>query len=216
MIRVVIVDDHAVVRLGVERALAGLHDVEVVATAANGVEALRATAEHLPDVILMDIEMPGEMDGIEATLQIRRLHPDVRIVILTSHLDRGKIEAALQAGANGYTLKDGDLDELERAVRVAVDGDYPISPKAARMLLERRPPATLAKPALSQREHDVLALAARGYANKEIARSLWITERTVKGHFTRIFRKIGVTDRTQAALWAQRNSLAEPQSRSES
>jgi DNA-binding NarL/FixJ family response regulator len=210
MIRVLIVDDHAVVRLGVERALTGLRDVQVIATAANGEEALRATAEHRPDVILMDIEMPGEIDGIEATLRIRRLHPDARIVILTSHLDRGKIEAALRAGANGYTLKDGDLDELERAVRVAVDGDYPISPKAARLLLECPPSATHATPALSQREHDVLALAARGYANKEIARSLWITERTVKGHFTRIFRKIGVTDRTQAALWAQRNSLGEP------
>jgi DNA-binding NarL/FixJ family response regulator len=210
MIRVLIVDDHAVVRLGVERALAGVGDVQVIATAATGDEALLATAEHLPDVILMDIEMPGGLDGIEATRQIRRLHPDVRIVILTSHLDRGKIEAALQAGANGYTLKDGDIDELERAVRVAGDGDYPISPKAARMLLECRPSATRAKPTLSQREHDVLALAARGYANKEIARSLWITERTVKGHFTRIFRKIGVTDRTQAALWAQRNSLGEP------
>jgi DNA-binding NarL/FixJ family response regulator len=210
MIRVLIVDDHAVVRLGVERALAGVGDVQVIATAATGDEALLATAEHLPDDILMDIEMPGGLDGIEATRQIRRLHPDVRIVILTSHLDRGKIEAALQAGANGYTLKDGDIDELERAVRVAGDGDYPISPKAARMLLECRPSATRAKPTLSQREHDVLALAARGYANKEIARSLWITERTVKGHFTRIFRKIGVTDRTQAALWAQRNSLGEP------
>jgi DNA-binding NarL/FixJ family response regulator len=212
MIRVLIVDDHAVVRLGVERALTGLRDVEVVATAGSGEEALRATAEHLPDVILMDIEMPGAFDGIEATLEIHRLHPQARIVILTSHLDRGKIEAALQAGANGYTLKDGDLDELERAVRVAVDGDYPISPKAARMLLESRPCSTQAKPMLSQREHDVLALAARGYSNKEIARSLWITERTVKGHFTRIFRKIGVTDRTQAALWAQRQNLASPQS----
>ena len=137
-------------------------------------------------------------------------------MILTSHLDRGKIEAALQAGAIGYTLKDGDLDELERAVRVAVDGDYPIAPRAARLLLESRPPAAHAKPKLSQREREVLALAARGYANKEIARTLWITERTVKGHFTRIFRKIGVADRTQAALWAQRNSLAEPHSRAES
>ncbi|MDX6538896.1 MAG: hypothetical protein QOI71_506 [Gaiellales bacterium] len=210
MIRVLIVDDHAVVRLGVERALAGVGDVQVIATAASGDEAVLATAEHLPDVILMDIEMPGKIDGIEATLQIRRLHPHVRIVILTSHLDRGKIEAALQAGANGYTLKDGDIDELERAVRVAGDGDYPISPKAARMLLECRPSATRAEPTLSQREHEVLALAARGYANKEIARTLWITERTVKGHFTRIFRKLGVNDRTQAALWAQRNSLDEP------
>jgi DNA-binding NarL/FixJ family response regulator len=209
MIRVLIVDDHAVVRLGVERALTGLPDVQVVATVADGRAALHATAEHRPDVILMDIEMPGEMDGIEATLQIHQRHPDARIVILTSHLDRGKIEAALQAGATGYTLKDGDLDELERAVRVAVDGDYPISPKAARLLLECRPAATPELPELSQREHEVLALAARGYANKEIARSLWITERTVKGHFTRIFRKIGVADRTQAALWAQRNSLTE-------
>jgi DNA-binding NarL/FixJ family response regulator len=214
MIRVLIVDDHAVVRLGVERALAGLGDVQVIATAANGDEALRATAQHRPDVILMDIEMPGEVDGIEATLRIRRLHPHVRIVILTSHLDRGKIEAALEAGANGYTLKDGDLDELERAVRVAVDGDYPISPKAARMLLERRPPTAHDKPMLSQREHGVLALAARGYSNNEIARALWITERTVKGHLTRIFRKIGVSDRTQAALWAQRNSLVEPRDQS--
>lgn len=209
MIRVLIVDDHAVVRLGVERALAGVEDVEVVATAANAEEALVATCEHLPDVILMDIEMPGESDGIAATRQIRRRHPNVRIVMLTSHLDRATIEAALEAGANGYTLKDGDIDELERAVRVAGEGDYPISPKAARMLLESRPSPMRAKPTLSQREQDVLALAARGYANKEIARSLGITERTVKGHFTRIFRKIGVTDRTQAALWAQRNSMDE-------
>jgi DNA-binding NarL/FixJ family response regulator len=207
MIRVLIVDDHAVVRLGVERALTGVGDVQVVATAANAEEALLATSEHLPDVVLMDIEMPGEIDGIEATRRIRGLHPDVRIVMLTSHLDRGTIEAALEAGANGYTLKDGDIDELERAVRVAGDGDYPISPKAARMLLESRPSLTRERPTLSQREQDVLALAARGYANKEIARSLWITERTVKGHFTRIFRKLGVTDRTQAALWAQRNSM---------
>jgi DNA-binding NarL/FixJ family response regulator len=210
MIRVLIVDDHAVVRLGVERALAGVGDVQVVATAANAEQALLATCEHLPDVILMDIEMPGEIDGIEATRRIRRLQPDVRIVMLTSHLDRGTIEAALQAGANGYTLKDGDIDELERAVRVAGDGDYPISPKAARMLLQSRPSPTRAQPTLSQREQDVLALAARGYANKEIARSLWITERTVKGHFTRIFKKLGVSDRTQAALWAQRNSIDGP------
>jgi DNA-binding NarL/FixJ family response regulator len=210
VIRVLIVDDHAVVRLGVERAIAGLPDVQVVATAADGAQALRAAAEHLPDVILMDIEMPGELDGIEATREIYRLHPAARIVILTSHLDRGKIEAALEAGAIGYTLKDGDLDELERAVRVAIDGDYPISPKAARLLLECRPAAVDAEPALSQREREVLALAARGYPNKEIARTLWITERTVKGHFTRIFRKIGVADRTQAALWAQRNRLPEP------
>ena len=209
MIRVLIVDDHSVVRFGVERALAGLPDVQVVATAADGGEALLATAEHRPDVILMDIEMPGELDGIGATREIHRLHPGARIVILTSHLDRGKIEAALEAGAIGYTLKDGDVDELERAVRVAVDGDYPIAPRAARLLLECRPTATQARPALSQREREVLALAARGYPNKEIARALWITERTVKGHLTRIFRKIGVSDRTQAALWAQRNRLAE-------
>ena len=210
MIRVLIVDDHSVVRFGVERALAGLPDVQVVATAADGGEAVLATAEHRPDVILMDIEMPGELDGIAATREIHTRHPRARIVILTSHLDRGKIEAALQAGAIGYTLKDGDLDELERAVRVAVDGDYPIAPRAARLLLERTP-ATPAPPALSEREREVLALAARGHPNKEIARALWITERTVKGHLTRIFRKIGVADRTQAALWAQRNRLAEPQ-----
>jgi DNA-binding NarL/FixJ family response regulator len=210
VIRVLVVDDHPVVRLGVERALDGFDGVEVVATAADGEEAVRAATEHRPDVILMDLQMPGELDGIAATRKIVRLQPHVRIVVLTSHLDRAKIEAAFAAGAVGYQLKDGDPDQLERAVRVAADGDFPIAPKAARLLLAHRSQPTAVTPTLSQREHDVLALIAAGCPNKEIARRLWITERTVKGHLTRIFREIGVDDRTQAALWARRNGIGEP------
>ena len=210
MIRVLVVDDHPVVRLGVERALDGLDGVVVVATAGDGAEAVRAAAEHRPDVILMDIQMPGEIDGLDATREIVRQQPDVRVVVLTSYLDRMKIEAAFAAGAIGYKLKDGDPDQLVRAVRAAADGDFPIAPKAARLLLSHPSEPGPPKPALSQRERDVLALVAAGHPNKEIARRLWITERTVKGHLTRIFREIGVDDRTQAALWAHRNGIGQP------
>ena len=208
MIRVLVVDDHGVVRLGVERALTGLRGVEVVGAVADGEQALDAVRELDPDVILMDLQMPG-LDGIEATREIIRQRPDARVVVLTSYLDRGKIEAALEAGAIGYTLKDGDPQELERVVRVAADGDFPIAPKAARLLLASNSTST-AGPNLSQRERDVLALVADGCPNKEIARRLWITERTVKGHLTRIFREIGVDDRTQAALWAQKHGIGSP------
>jgi DNA-binding NarL/FixJ family response regulator len=208
VIRVLVVDDHGVVRLGVERALTGLRGVEVVGAVADGEQALDAVRELEPDVILMDLQMPG-LDGIEATRQIVRQRPAARVVVLTSYLDRGKIEAALEAGAIGYTLKDGDPQELERVVRVAADGDFPIAPKAARLLLASNATST-AGPNLSQRERDVLALVADGCPNKEIARRLWITERTVKGHLTRIFREIGVDDRTQAALWAQKQGIGRP------
>jgi DNA-binding NarL/FixJ family response regulator len=210
VIRVLVVDDHAVVRLGVERALDGLDGIGVVATAADGDEAVRAAQEHRPDVILMDLQMPGELDGIAATREIVRLQPEVRVVVLTSHLDRAKIEAAFAAGAVGYKLKDGDPAQLEQAVRVAADGDFPIAPKAARLLLAHQSQHAVVQPALSQRERDVLGLVAAGCPNKEIARRLWITERTVKGHLTKIFREIGVDDRTQAALWAQRNGIGGP------
>ena len=208
MIRVLVVDDHGVVRRGVERALTGLRGVEVVGAVADGEQALDAVRELEPDVILMDLQMPG-LDGIEATREIVRQRPSARVVVLTSYLDRGKIEAALEAGAIGYTLKDGDPQELERVVRVAADGDFPIAPKAARLLLASNSTST-AGPNLSQRERDVLALVADGCPNKEIARRLWITERTVKGHLTRIFREIGVDDRTQAALWAQKHGIGSP------
>jgi DNA-binding NarL/FixJ family response regulator len=179
-----------------------------VGAVADGEQALAAVPELEPDVILMDLQMPG-LDGIAATREIVRQQPDARVVVLTSYLDRAKIEAALEAGAIGYTLKDGDPQELERVVRVAADGDFPIAPKAARLLLASNSTST-AGPNLSQRERDVLALVADGCPNKEIARRLWITERTVKGHLTRIFREIGVDDRTQAALWAQKHGIGSP------
>lgn len=206
VIRVVIVDDHSVVRHGVERLLSNMDDLQVVATASGGEEAVRLVAQHRPDVVLMDLEMPGGVDGVEATRRIVASGEATRVVVLTSFSDRDRILSALDAGAIGYLLKDGEAGELERAVRAAARGEFPLDPKAARALLER---ATAPDPtrSLSDREREVLGLVGQGLPNKEIARRLGITERTVKGHLTNVYRQIGVDDRTQAALWAQRHGL---------
>jgi DNA-binding NarL/FixJ family response regulator len=205
VIRLLIADDHAVVRTGLEQLASALPEVELVGTAANGEEAVALCAEHAPDVVLMDLEMPV-LDGIEATRQIKSAQPHVAVVVLTSFSDRERILRALDAGAAGYLLKDADPDELGRAVRAAARGDVPLDPKAGRALLAAR---TSASPGaeLSEREQEVLAMVAEGLPNKLIARRLAISEKTVKAHLTSVFREIGVTDRTQAALWAQRNGL---------
>ena len=153
----------------------------------------------------MDLEMP-ELDGIAATSRIREAQPDVAVVILTSFSDRDRIVAALDAGAAGYVLKDAEPDELARAVRAAARGEAPLDPKAARALLNARAEAPPAAD-LSAREREVLAMVVAGLPNKLIARRLGISEKTVKAHLTSVFRQIGVTDRTQAALWAERNGL---------
>lgn len=205
MIRLVIADDHAVVRTGLAQLLLTEEDVELVGAAANGEEAVSLCKELRPDVVLMDLEMPS-LDGIEATRQIRALEGETAIVILTSFSDRERILSAIDAGAVGYVLKDAEPDELVRAVRAAAEGEAPLDPKAARELLSARArtsPADL----LSEREREVLAMVAEGLPNKLIARQLSISEKTVKAHLTSIFRRIDVTDRTQAALWAQRNGL---------
>lgn len=201
MIRVLLVDDHAVVRSGLEMLLATAEDIEVAGTAADGAEAVDVAARVRPDVILMDLSMPG-VDGIEATRRIVAADPDAHVVVLTSFSDTRRILDALDAGAIGYLLKHAGPDEVLGAIRAAAAGGSPLDPKAARALLEaqrgRRPAETL-----SPREREVLRLVARGLANKAIARRLEITERTVKAHLTNIFSAIGVTDRTQAALWAR-------------
>jgi DNA-binding NarL/FixJ family response regulator len=205
MIRVVIADDHGVVRAGLAQLLATFPDVELVGSATNGEEAVSMSAARDPDVVLMDLEMPV-LDGIEATRRIRAAQPGVAIVVLTSFSDRERILSALDAGAAGYLLKDAEPDAIARALEAAARGEAPLDPKAARALLSARRSASPAE-GLSDREREVLAMVAEGLQNKLIAQRLGISEKTVKAHLTSVFRQIGVTDRTQAALWAQRHGV---------
>ena len=200
-IRVVIADDHAVVRGGLEQLLSTADDIDLVGLAANGVEAIEAVSRERPDVVLMDLSMPI-VDGVEATRSIVTEDPDARVIVLTSFGDDRHITDALRAGAIGYVLKHAGPDELLDAIRAAARGDSPLDPKAARVLLESRRMGPAEKP-LSAREEEVLRLVGEGLANKAIARRLAISERTVKAHLTNIFVRLGVTDRTQAALWAK-------------
>ena len=207
MIRLLIADDHAVVRTGLTQLVAEIEGVELVGAAANGAEAVDLCAAAAPDVVLMDLEMPV-LDGIEATRRIKAEHPGVAVVVLTSFSDRARILSALDAGAAGYLLKDVEPDELARAIHAAATGDVPLDPRAARALLAARttlPPGE----GLSEREREVLLLVAEGLPNKLIARRLSISEKTVKAHLTSVFRQIGVTDRTQAALWAVEHGLTQ-------
>ena len=205
MIRLLIADDHAVVREGLQRLVATFEGVELVGAAANGQEAVDRCRAAEPDVLLMDIEMPV-LDGIAATRAIAAAQPDVAVVVLTSFSDRDQILQALDAGAVGYLLKDAEPDEIAKAVRAAARGEAPLDPRAGRALLSARV-ASSPLDGLSEREREVLRLVARGLPNKLIARELSISEKTVKTHLTSVFRTIGVTDRTQAALWAERNGL---------
>ena len=205
MIRLMIVDDHGVVRAGLERLAVTFDGVDVVGSAADGAEAVELAAELRPDVVLMDLEMP-RVDGIEATRRIVGAAQPPQIVVLTSFSDRERILRALDAGAVGYVLKDAAPEELEKAIRAAARGESPLDPRAARALLAaRRAPAPSKQ--LSERELEVLAMVAEGLPNKLISRRLGISEKTVKAHLTSIFRTLDVTDRTQAALWAQRNGI---------
>jgi DNA-binding NarL/FixJ family response regulator len=200
VIRVAIVDDHAVVRRGLNDLLDAEADIEVVGIASNGADALELLAEQ-PDVFLMDLSMPG-VDGIEATRRITATAPEVHVVILTSFVDQKRILEALAAGAAGYILKDADASEVSSAVRAAVAGGSPLDPKVARVVLDaQRAPQPAVD--LSPREREVLGLVGQGLANKQIARRLGIAERTVKAHLTNVFQALGVADRTAAALWAR-------------
>jgi DNA-binding NarL/FixJ family response regulator len=202
-IRVVIVDDHGVVRDGLTRLIDALDDMTVVGTASDGAEGIEVCVRERPDVALMDIEMP-RVDGIEATRAIRRDAPSVAVLVLTSFSDSARILGALEAGACGYLLKDVEAEQLADAVRAAARGESPLDPRAATTVLRARTgPDPVA--GLSPREREVLGLLVEGLPNKLIARNLGITEKTVKTHLTSVFRAIGVTDRTQAALWAERN-----------
>ncbi|HYF73268.1 MAG TPA: response regulator transcription factor [Nocardioides sp.] len=203
-IRVVLVDDHAVIRAGLEQLLSGTDDIEVVGTAANGAEALDVVRRIRPDVVLMDLQMP-QVDGVAATRAIMSERLGVDVLVLTSFSDSERILAALDAGAVGYLLKDADPEDVLEGIRAVSRGESPLHPKAARALLGVR--AGSPQVQLTSRETEVLTLVREGLANKQIARRLDISERTVKAHLTSAFARIGVADRTQAALWAERNGL---------
>ncbi len=204
MIDVVVVDDHPVVRHGVSLMLEAHGDIRVVAACSNAADAVAAVREHHPRVVLMDLSMPGR-DGTSATRDIVALDADVAVVALTSFSDQDRIRDALDAGAVGYLLKDCDPAEIVAAVRTAARGESPLHPKAARVALARRTSAPTTTPAddLTDRERDVLRLVVQGLTNGQIARRLGISERTVKGHLTNVFTRLGVGDRTSAALWAK-------------
>ncbi len=200
MIRVLVVDDHAVVRDGLEQLVRSADDMEFVGGAAGGKEAVVLAVERTPDVVLMDLAMPG-LDGITATRRLLERLPGAQVVALTSFSDRGRILGAVDAGAVGYLLKDASPDELLDGIRAAARGESPFAPRAARTLL--RAHTGREQELLRGREREILALLAAGHPNKIIARRLGITEKTVKSHLTSIYRQIGVTDRVQAALWAR-------------
>jgi NarL family two-component system response regulator LiaR len=204
MIRVLIADDHAVVRQGLRTFLDLQDDIEVVAEAADGAEALAAAEQHAPDVALIDLVMPN-VDGIEAIRGLRERVPAARAIVLSSFIDDEKLLPAVRAGAAGYLLKDVEPQQLVDAIRTVHGGGALLHPKVASRLLEE-----MASGPLTPREREVLALIGRGMANKVIARELSLSEKTVKAHVSSILAKLGVTDRTQAALYAVRAGLVGP------
>jgi DNA-binding NarL/FixJ family response regulator len=205
MITVMLVDDHAIVRQGLERLFDTADDIEVVGMATNGREAVELAADVDADVILMDLSMP-EMDGVEAIRRIIASGSKARVIVLTSFGEESRIIEALNAGAHGYLLKHIDPDDLFSAVRAAKAGDVPLDPRAGRVLLDQRRQGTGTRPnELTDREIEVLRLVGEGLANKQIARRLTISERTVKAHLTSVFQRLDVHDRVQAALWAQQH-----------
>ena len=204
-VRVLITDDHSVVRQGLRMFLSLDPELEVVGEAANGEEALRMARDLSPDVVLMDLVMPV-MDGISATGAIRSELPDVEVIALTSVLEDASVTGAVKAGAIGYLMKDTEAEELGRAIKAAAEGRVYLAPEAAaRLMREVRTPES--PETLTERETEVLQLLARGKANKQIATGLYVTEKTVKAHVSSILAKLGVQSRTQAALYAVRAGL---------
>ena len=203
MIRIVVADDHALVRTGLDQWLGSVPDLAVVGLAADGREAVDLVCELLPDVVLMDLIMPV-LDGVGATAEIVARAPQVAVIALTTTHDPQRVNAALEAGAMGYLLKDVEPEVLVANIRSVVRGGLALSPAIAANLFKagRSPRAVYGS--LTQREQEILARIAAGEANKQIARALGISDKTVKAHCGRIFQRLGVHDRTQAAIWALR------------
>ena len=214
-IDVLVVDDHEVVRRGLLAFLDSEPDISVVGEAAGGTQALDLLASmeaegRRPDVVVMDLQM-APVDGIESTRQVRARYNDIEVVALTSFADEERVHAALEAGASGYVLKDSDADDVAAAVRAAHRGELQIDPVVARRLMSSLRDARDDDPMseLTSRELDVLLLVAAGKPNKQIAAELAISERTARTHVSRILRKLHLSSRTQAALWAVREGLVE-------
>lgn len=207
-IRVLLVDDHAVVRRGLRGFLELLKDFDVVGEAENGREGVAAADRLVPDVILMDLLMP-EMGGLEAIAAIKQAHPEIEIVAVTSFIEEEKVTSALEAGASGYLLKDAEAEEVAQAIRAAYNGEVHLDPAVSRLLAQRLRARKDAEPVepLTAREKEVLGQLARGASNKEIAYELGITERTARTHVSNILGKLGLASRTQAALYAVEHKL---------
>lgn len=210
-ITVFVVDDHAVVRKGMAAFFGMLPDITVIGEAADGRAALdrlasAAAAGSLPDVVLMDLVMP-HLDGVAATEAIRRDHPDVQVVALTSFSDAERVHAALAAGASGYLLKDADADEVAAAVRAAHAGEVHLDSAVARKLTQSLVATRSGHGSLSPREREVLTLVAQGHSNQQIADALVVSERTARSHVSNVLLKLDLASRTQAALWAIREGL---------
>jgi DNA-binding NarL/FixJ family response regulator len=210
VIRVLIADDHAVVRQGLRTFLDLQADIDVVGEAADGEEAVAAAAEHVPDVILLDLVMP-RLDGIGALRRLRETAPAARVIVLTSFGEDERLFTALRAGASGYLLKDVEPAELVRSIRTVHGGGAPLSPAVAARVVEELASGGAAGRApaddLTPRELEVLCLIARGRSNKRIALELGVAEKTVKTHVSHVLAKLGLSDRTQAALYAVREGL---------
>ncbi len=210
-IRVVLVDDHAVVRRGMRAFFEMLDDIEVVGEAGDGQAALNelavmATRDDLPDVVLMDLLMP-RLDGLSATAAIKKEYPSVEVVALTSFSEAERVHQALEAGAAGYLLKDAEADEVGAAVRAAYRGEVHLDPVVARTLTRSLVATQRTAAALTPREREILVLVAQGKSNRDVAKALVISERTARTHVSNVLSKLGLASRTQAALWAVREGL---------
>ena len=211
MISVFIADDHGIVRQGLRDYIALQDDMEVVGDAANGEQAVMRIQEHTPDVVLMDLVMPG-MNGIEATRRVREISPSTRIIILTSFAEEEQVFEAIKAGASGYLMKDIKPEELAKAIRGVQAGEPMLHPDIARLMmreLQRDRDEARLHDQLTEREMDVLRCIARGMSNKEIASELVISEKTVKTHVSNVLQKLHLADRTQAAIYAMQKKLVE-------
>ncbi|MCH8984914.1 MAG: response regulator transcription factor [Acidobacteria bacterium] len=211
-IRVIIADDHPVVRRGLRAFLDSLNDIEVVGEAVDGVGAVQLTVTEEPDVLLLDLKMP-KLDGIGVISRLRSRGTSTRILVLTSFTAQEQVIPAIQAGADGYLLKDADPSELEQAIRAVYRGDALLAPKAAAAVMAAVSGETPDLPELARltpREHEVLAGLGRGLSNRDLAEELFITEKTIKTHVSSILMKLGLADRVQAALFAVRVGLADP------